>query len=94
MAAKRTGQPQLPLPAAVDLRQTLAKNLRAARLEQGLSQRSLAALSGISRDYIGRLEKHLDANPSLDVIAALGRHVNRTPIQLLTASEPSTRRRE
>ena len=85
-AARRLGQPRPPppLPVAHELRDALATNLRAARLEQKFTQQQLADLSGVSRDYIGRIEVTKDANASLDVIYALSRHVNRSPIELLT----------
>lgn len=94
-AAKRLGQPQPPppLPVARELRDALATNLRTARLEQQLTQQQLADLSGVSRDYIGRIEKAKDANVSLDVLYALSRHVNRSPIQLLEAAAQPIRRR-
>jgi transcriptional regulator with XRE-family HTH domain len=80
-AAKRTGA--LPRPVSPDLRHTLARNLRAARRAIGLTQTQLGELANVHREYIGRIERG-SASVSIDVLAALARHVQKTPIELLS----------
>ncbi len=54
--------------------------LRAARIEQGLSQRGLADQAGISRSYLCDIERGRGAKPSIDTLdklaAALGHSRN------------------
>jgi XRE family transcriptional regulator, regulator of sulfur utilization len=85
MAAKRSGPPG-PAISPV-LRQTFARNLRDARLSAGLSQQALADLTGLSREYVGDVEK--GANASLDVVTILAKHVGRSPLDLLTPANRS-----
>ena len=80
-AAKRTGA--LPPPVSPNLRQTLARNLRAARRALGLTQIQLGELANVHREYIGRIERG-SANVSIDVLATLARHVQKTPMELLS----------
>ncbi len=86
MAAKRIGAPPAPRIPVVDdvLRNALAINLRSARLEAGLTQKQLAELANVSRDYIGRIENRLDANVSIGIIATLAAHVGKNPLDLLS----------
>jgi transcriptional regulator with XRE-family HTH domain len=84
-AAKRTGA--LAPPISPDLRQTLARNLRAARRALGLTQTQLGELANVHREYIGRIERG-SANVSIDILAALARHVHKTPIELLSLPNP------
>lgn len=53
----------------------IAAAIRALRAEQGVSQENLAALAGVDRAYMGRLERG-KGNPSVEVMdriaAALG----------------------
>jgi transcriptional regulator with XRE-family HTH domain len=53
----------------------LAKNLRKIRLSRGITQETLAAQSGISGNYVGRIEQGQE-NPSVglvdDLAEALG----------------------
>lgn len=71
-----------PLPVDQNLRETLAKNLRTARLNAGLSQEELADRANLSRKHVGRIERGI-ANVSIDVLAALAIQVGLTPIDLL-----------
>src|SRR3569833_2916790 len=86
-AAKRTIESQPP-PISIG-RRALALNLKAARLETGLSQQELADLSGVSRKYIGEIESVPDgANVSIDVLAVIAQHVGRLPLDLLNPIPP------
>lgn len=51
-------------------RQRLAKNLRALRARDGLSQEALADLVGLHRTYVGSVERS-ERNVSLDNIEKL-----------------------
>jgi transcriptional regulator with XRE-family HTH domain len=81
MAAKRAGAE--PLPIDVALRNTLAANLKAARLAAGLTQKQLADLAQVSRDYVGQIENST-ANVSVDILANLAKFLNASPASLLT----------
>jgi transcriptional regulator with XRE-family HTH domain len=88
-AAKRSTESQPP-PISIG-RRALALNLRAARLEVGLSQQELADLSGVSRKYVGEIESApYGANVSIDVLAVIAQHVRRSPVDLL---DPTPRKR-
>jgi transcriptional regulator with XRE-family HTH domain len=91
-AAKRTGAPPSPRTPEVSdaLRNALATNLRVARKEAGLTQKQLADLADVSRDYIGRIENRLDANVSIGVITTLAAHVGKSPLDLLSPPHPSS----
>jgi transcriptional regulator with XRE-family HTH domain len=88
-AAKRTG-PFPPVSPA--LRNALAKNLRAARLASGLTQKQLGELASVSREYIGDIENGT-ANVSIDVVSVLADHVGRSPLDLLNPVPPKRLRR-
>jgi transcriptional regulator with XRE-family HTH domain len=49
----------------------LAGDFRATRLALGLSQQSVANAAGMSRSYVGRLERNEVARPGLDHLASL-----------------------
>ena len=66
-----------------NLRQTLARNLRAVRRALGLTQIQLGELANVHREYIRHIEREW-ANVSIDVLATLARHVQKTPIELLS----------
>jgi DNA-binding XRE family transcriptional regulator len=83
--AKRSEQPPPPIDPA--LRNTLAKNLRAARLDAGLSQLQLGELANLSRKYVSQIERGT-ANVSLDVVTVLAKHLGKPPITLLTEAKP------
>jgi transcriptional regulator with XRE-family HTH domain len=75
----------------VALRNIFARNLRASRLAAGLSQRELAELSGLSREFINGIETAA-RNCSLDVVDAVAKHLGQTPLDLLTP--PAQHKRE
>ena len=53
------------LPQSETARQLLARNLRAKRLAQGLSQEAFAAVCGLHRTYISDIERG-ERNVSVD----------------------------
>lgn len=54
----------------LDARHRLAKNLRALRAREGLSQEALADLVGLHRTYVGSVERS-ERNVSLDNVEKL-----------------------
>lgn len=70
----------------MELRQTLACNLRRLRRVRRLSQEALADLTGIDRTYVSALE-HQRYSASLDMIDRLAVALQVAPIDLLTPSD-------
>lgn len=62
-------------------------NLREARLKAGLTISQLADVTGVSKSFIGRIERG-DKNVSLDIAECLAQAVNRSLRTLLTAPKP------
>ena len=58
-----------------------------------MTQRDLAAAAGVSQKHISFIEAAAGVNVTLDTLAALAKHVNMTPAELLTPSPPSLSRR-
>lgn len=56
-------------------RSRLAKNMRALRARDGLSQEALADLVGLHRTYVGSVERS-ERNVSLDNVEKLARALN------------------
>ena len=54
----------------MDIKKVFGRNLRRIRLDKGLTQETLEALSGFDRSYIGGLERGV-RNPSLNAIGVL-----------------------
>jgi DNA-binding XRE family transcriptional regulator len=91
-AAKRTKK--TPSEASIAIRNTLATNLRNARLEAGLTQPRLGELANVSKDYIRRIEKGDDeANVSIELLCDLAAHVGMSVPNLLTPQFPKAKRR-
>ncbi len=61
---------------------TVAKNIRALRLEKGLSQKDLADKTGLTVRYISRLE-NTSPNITLEVIERLAKGLNVSPSHIL-----------
>lgn len=63
----------------MDVRQTIGWNLRALRVERGLSQERLSLLSGVDRSYVGRIERgseNVTVNSLEALSSALEAHVS------------------
>ena len=63
----------------MDVRKTIAWNLRRLRVEQGFTQERLALACGIDRSYMGRIERgseNVSVKTLEAVSAALGVHVS------------------
>ena len=61
-------EPTSPESDSADPQTVFGRNLKAARLAAGLSQQSLAALTGLPQPYISLLERGLE-NPTLETVA-------------------------
>jgi transcriptional regulator with XRE-family HTH domain len=66
----------------MEIREVFARNLRKARLAQGLSQEELAHRAEIDRTYISSLERCV-YSPGIDVIDKLARVLNMQAADLL-----------
>lgn len=56
--------------------------LKRARVAQGLSQEHLAALAGVERGFVGKIERG-EANPSLTTLEKLAAALNRPLSELM-----------
>ena len=77
------------------LEQFVTQNLRVLRLQQNLSQESLAQKTGLSVSYISMLERG-QRTPPLDTLEALAKGLGVSPltlIQELPRQKPSAPRR-
>jgi transcriptional regulator with XRE-family HTH domain len=66
----------------MEIREVFARNLRKARLAQGLSQEELAHRAEIDRTYVSSLERCVYA-PGIDVVDKLARVLNMQAADLL-----------
>jgi transcriptional regulator with XRE-family HTH domain len=78
--------------ATVALLRAFGRNVKAARAEAAISQRALAALTGISQHHISEIERGA-VNVSISTIAEMSLHLGKTPAELLTPPPPRTRKR-
>lgn len=69
-----------------DLRERFAQNLRAARVERGVSQQRLAVLCGMNRTEISLFERGY-RSPRLDMILHLARALDMSAAELLDGIE-------
>lgn len=74
----------------MELRETLARNIRIERAAQQLSQEALGDMSGLTRNYIGSIER-CEYSASLDALEAIAKALDVTPAELVT--EKKKRRR-
>ena len=58
----------------------VARNVRRIRLERGLSQEELADLVGISRNYVGMIERR-ENSPTVVMIERLAKALKVDPVQ-------------
>jgi len=75
---------------ALSLRQVLARNIRLARVHQGLSQERMAAAAELDRTFIGTLERGV-RNISVDNIERLAKVLDMAPHELLDPTLPERR---
>ena len=66
----------------VDLKKSLARNLRRLRVARGLSQSELAAKAGIARPHLSRLENRT-YDTGLDTVSKLAAALGSEPLDLL-----------
>lgn len=71
-----------------ELKIRLAAHVKRLRVERGMTQDDLAAKSGITKSFIGRVERD-QRNASLDVVDALARALGVDPLDLLQPLEDS-----
>jgi transcriptional regulator with XRE-family HTH domain len=64
------------------LRATFARNLRAARLAEGLSQEALAERADLHRTYVSSVER-CERNITLDTVERLANALGVKPLDLL-----------
>ena len=67
------------------MKQAVGINLKAARKKAGLTQKDLAALAGLSQNYIAQIECGRRA-PSLEVLVMLAESINVKPAELLSGA--------
>jgi transcriptional regulator with XRE-family HTH domain len=66
----------------MDMRKLVGRNVRAARVERGMTQERLADVSGFSQQYISDLERGR-RNPTIVSLYELAQALSVTPIELL-----------
>ncbi|MEL7539918.1 MAG: helix-turn-helix transcriptional regulator [Pseudomonadota bacterium] len=66
----------------MDLNQIFARSVRKLRHEQGLSQDDLGEMSGLTRNYIGMIERD-ETSPTLDSVAAIAKALGKSAKDLL-----------
>lgn len=66
----------------MDLNQTFARSVRKLRHEQGLSQEDLGEQSGLTRNYIGMIERG-ETSPTLDAVEAIAKALGKPAKDLL-----------
>ena len=66
----------------MDMRKLVGRNVRAARVERGMTQERLAEVSGFSQQYISDLERGR-RNPTIVSLYELAQALAVTPIELL-----------
>ena len=66
----------------MDMRKLVGRNVRAARVERGMTQERLADVSGFSQQYISDLERGR-RNPTIVSLYELAHALSVTPIELL-----------
>jgi transcriptional regulator with XRE-family HTH domain len=70
-----------------DLQRAVGRNLRAYRLERGLSQEDFADVLGVHRTYMGGVERG-ERNLTLRSLERIAETVNINPLWLLQTIDP------
>ncbi len=66
----------------MDMRKLVGRNVRAARVDRGMTQEKLADVSGFSQQYISDLERGR-RNPTVVSLYELAEALSVTPVELL-----------
>lgn len=66
----------------MDMRKLVGRNVRAARVQLGITQERLAEVSGFSQQYISDLERGR-RNPTIVSLYELAQALRVTPVHLL-----------
>lgn len=67
----------------MDMRKIVGRNVRAARVERGITQEQLAEDSDFSQQYISNLERGR-RNPTIVSLFEIAQALGVTPVELLT----------
>ena len=70
----------------MDYGKIFARNMRRMRLENGFSQDELGAQSGLTRNYIGNVERR-ENSPSLQSMEAIAQALGVSLLVLLTSNK-------
>ena len=71
---------------SMDVRETLAENVRTNRKRLALSQEDLAEAAGLHRTYVSGIERGV-RNPSIAIVARLANALRTNPGDLLTSHQ-------
>ena len=74
----------------MDLKATFARAMRRLRHAQGLSQEELGEMSGLTRNYIGAVERG-EYVPTLDTVEAIAKALEVDAPDMLRADEDSAK---
>jgi transcriptional regulator with XRE-family HTH domain len=72
------------------LGEIVARNLRRLREERELSQDELGSRAGVTRNYVGMIERR-ESSPSIDVIEKLAKALGVHPMTLFDEAQPGKR---
>jgi transcriptional regulator with XRE-family HTH domain len=67
----------------MELKQTVARNVRRLRQERGYTQEELSELAGINRNYTGMIERG-ERSPTVDMLEKLAKALKIDPVAFLT----------
>jgi len=70
----------------MDLKATFARNVRRVRHAEGMTQDDLGDLSGLTRNYIGMIER-AETSPTLDSVEAICTALNRKAFEMFNLSD-------
>lgn len=68
----------------MELRDIFARQMRERRAEAGLSQEALGLRAGLTRNYIGKIERG-EASPTLDAVEAIATVLTTSAADMLRA---------